>query len=1777
MNTNKQSASNCQRCGAALTADAAEGLCPRCLLALNLGPQTQLTGDEPTARHPAPPPSIAELAPLFPQLEILELLGRGGMGAVYRARQKQLDRIVALKILPPGVGSDAAFAARFATEARALAKLNHPNIVTLYEFGSTQLPPTPASPDTRPSSLFFFLMEFVDGMNLRQLLSASRLSPREALAIVPQICDALQYAHDAGIVHRDIKPENILLDRRGRVKVADFGLAKLVGQADSKLSDVAAVSTGNRQSTIGNVVMGTPQYMAPEQREHPTDVDHRADIYSLGVVFYQMLTGELPQGDFAAPSKRVLVDVRLDEVVLRAMEKKPELRYQHVSDVKTMVETIAGTPAPRPATAEKPEAHPSASETATPYYHRAESFSERWAWDATLVWCVTMLLAPLPGILAACLVPTLGPKALFFLLLELVPLLNAVVYFSVLRRVDRLRDSVTADALELAEGLLATHTKQSPCLAALSAGRLDLLPVTGAQISIPLNDIEAVTEFRWISGRRLWWKRGLKIQRRSAPPVVLALAEPVFHRWQPLLAGTVQKLAAQPSRAAVTPSPVESPTRIFTRNLILIFSMAFGVVALPIALAASYPWKQFGLICAPILIVVGFLRLIGKWPFPALFPASAPTPGTQTPPADWTGYYEYKSKRTLCGLPLLHVANGVDPQTGKARHARGIVAIGGVATGWLAFGGRAHGGIAMGGIALGGVAFGGVAVGLFALGGVALALLMAVGGLALAPVAVDGRPGNMVLWDGHYAHGESFHGLTGSQLNVTIIAFWIVFVALMLISIKLTSWARKQSFRAARTADEPQPEAASAPRCSRTAIVGACWAPLCFIAFVLMLCNATAKSGDYHGPAWWQLLMMIVLGGLGITAPFGTTILGWIAVAQIRRSAGKLFGLGLAVFDGLLFPLLLLDGICVGVLVGLSRIFVELYANFSNVNNPQVSPPFVTRLANLLSQHPEITWLVAVLLVLIVDFLIILAVWRAVNKSPNPDGAAVPTVPHEQKLQRKLRVFSVGLLVVGAANALMFLSGGLGLLGAFAYKGLPMQASLGFLPLALFFIMSILVILGAVQILRLRSYALAVTGSILAIMTFSPLLPLGIGFGLGCLLMLFKPGVRQFFQPSGTAPSGSATQQVPSLGKTEAATFQCLENVAQPPSRFSRTAITSALCLLALAFVGVATWVVLPLNQKPQQAAPSTATFGPMLEQTIALGNTSNSFYSTARAGFVPGPQALQVLADDTALWKWLTEHDVDFLVRRDQGRPVLTLSDMVATSCQETDFERWTPDALMRNAALQELMLKPLRPNFQMPLSGNFGGKITLAFQTRYERFGMVQVIGVGNNPPSLTLRYKLVQEAGATQAATTKPTVRAPQAVTATGSLESATNGAATTWACKALVAEFDIASVDVGQEVRLTLVAFPKRVFHGKVTRVGNTPPFVAQNYVLYETMIEIADPDPKFKAGMSANVLFSVAQYENQTKPVAPVASHPLRDAEMKVAQRPLVTYLASQDQVAHIEELLKHTAGTADYPAALFVQSPSQDAYRLRNDVSVFPIRAMEKAAPGNLPLGEIYQTGTEAFFLKWNRADSVAGYYGPFTNTPEKVLGLIMLDIRANASAPAATATPAFGPVMEHVVPFSAPCVGHAFQFRSGQLFVDGHGPGTTKEQADEDLNIIEAAGGVDARANGDENGLQFAGEGCLFLKAVVPRWQEATAANVVDNLKDTTWIVGILQPTRKDLPLTAYFKTARGEMGILQLLDIVEDARGFVGSGSKGYGVKLRYKLVQTGATNAVATHGGR
>ncbi|MFC5454619.1 protein kinase [Prosthecobacter fluviatilis] len=298
------------------------GLCPRCVYASALAP----TADGVWMAYA--PPSLDAVRAAFPNLEITALIGSGGMGAVFKARQPQLDRFVALKILPAELADLPGFSERFQREAQALARLSHPHIVTVHDFG-------------RAGGFYFLLMEFIDGVNLRQLLQTKRLTPSEALSIVPPVCEALQCAHDHGIVHRDIKPENLLIDKAGTVKIADFGIAKIIDGSDAASFGGEVRDSTNGKHEAPSMPLGTPDYAAPEQASG--SADHRADIYSLGVVLYEMLTGERPTGKLEAPSRRVQVDIRIDEIVLRALEKSPELRFATAAEFRTCVENVQAT------------------------------------------------------------------------------------------------------------------------------------------------------------------------------------------------------------------------------------------------------------------------------------------------------------------------------------------------------------------------------------------------------------------------------------------------------------------------------------------------------------------------------------------------------------------------------------------------------------------------------------------------------------------------------------------------------------------------------------------------------------------------------------------------------------------------------------------------------------------------------------------------------------------------------------------------------------------------------------------------------------------------------------------------------------------------------------------------------------------------------------------------------------------------------------------------------------------------------------------------------------------------------------------------------------------------------------------------------------------------------------------------------------------------------------------------------------------------------------------
>jgi predicted Ser/Thr protein kinase len=275
-------------------------------------------GGDAVQFEPFTPPSMEELDALIPGYRFIEFIDRGGMGAVYKAVQKSLNRVVAVKLLPQVHRNKESFADRFKREAHALALLNHPHIIAVHDFGETA------------DGQMFYAMEFISGMDLNHLLKRAPPEPRQILKIIKQVCEALQFAHERGIVHRDIKPANILIDERGNVKVADFGLAKIVGP-----QSVDYTATGT--------TLGTPDYIAPEALEMHGKVDHRADIYSLGVMIYELLTGHVPKGMWEPPSVRSGADKRIDVVVSTAMQNDPDKRYQHVSDMTQVLEKLLKT------------------------------------------------------------------------------------------------------------------------------------------------------------------------------------------------------------------------------------------------------------------------------------------------------------------------------------------------------------------------------------------------------------------------------------------------------------------------------------------------------------------------------------------------------------------------------------------------------------------------------------------------------------------------------------------------------------------------------------------------------------------------------------------------------------------------------------------------------------------------------------------------------------------------------------------------------------------------------------------------------------------------------------------------------------------------------------------------------------------------------------------------------------------------------------------------------------------------------------------------------------------------------------------------------------------------------------------------------------------------------------------------------------------------------------------------------------------------------------------
>jgi tRNA A-37 threonylcarbamoyl transferase component Bud32 len=664
----------CPRCGAAAAGPL--GLCPKCLLQAALASQEA----EPNRTSPyrgggVVPPTPAEVQEFFPHLEVLALVGHGGMGAVYKARQPALDRVVALKLIRPRE-DDPTYAERFAREAKALARLSHPNVVTVHETGEA-------------GGSLYLLMEYVEGVTLREPMRARAFAPAQALDVVGQVCAALQYAHAKGVVHRDIKPENILLDKAGRVKIADFGLAKV--------ADSDGVSL-----TRTHQAMGTPHYMAPEQWERPAAVDHRADMFALGVVIYELLTGELPLGRFDPPSRRAAVDARLDEVVLRLLDKDPGRRFQAAGDVGTAVERIRT----RPAAAVPPP--------------RRSAFA---GWQVA----VCLLGA------AAAAVPQWSMTDPFW------GLTGTAQWDDEATRVTEVEPGSPADMAGLryddrvarVDGRRYPRGGLGPLLRRLRPGEAAELTVVRDGRTLTLTAVAVEPRLEHV--RYFYWQFAAAGGFAALAAVLAAAGRARPPWWPPALAlvagaGGAVALAAAPEWL--------NASTVLRRD---------WAIAHPPVLYGTLKWAVAAV--AAVLGLLGAAELRRRHT-----PAAAPVEEPAAPPAAPTpdarrGGFEYRSRWALFGWPLVHVKFGGDPATGKPAVARGVIAVGDTAVGAVAVGGMAVGGVAFGGMAVGLLAAAGVAMGLFAAGGAGIGLLAGVGGLGTGVVAVGGGAA------GYYTYG----------------------------------------------------------------------------------------------------------------------------------------------------------------------------------------------------------------------------------------------------------------------------------------------------------------------------------------------------------------------------------------------------------------------------------------------------------------------------------------------------------------------------------------------------------------------------------------------------------------------------------------------------------------------------------------------------------------------------------------------------------------------------------------------------------------------------------------------------------------------------------------------------------------------------------------------------------------------------------------------------------------------------------------------------------------
>ena len=239
-------------------------------------------------------------------------IGQGGAAEIYKAKQESLDRDVAVKILSSNFSDDPEIVRRFERESKVVAKLNHPNIVNVIDKGST-------------GGRYYFIMNYIDGTSLREVIDSGKVSLKVKMEMIVQVCKALDYAHNNGVIHRDIKPTNVLIDRQGNALVADFGIAQIVGTPESEM-------------TSSDMIMGTLAYMSPEQKLSSTNVDQTTDIYAVGIMIYEILIGKKPLGRFKLPSEiDKTISIEYDSIISKCLASEAKDRFQKAVELKDAI------------------------------------------------------------------------------------------------------------------------------------------------------------------------------------------------------------------------------------------------------------------------------------------------------------------------------------------------------------------------------------------------------------------------------------------------------------------------------------------------------------------------------------------------------------------------------------------------------------------------------------------------------------------------------------------------------------------------------------------------------------------------------------------------------------------------------------------------------------------------------------------------------------------------------------------------------------------------------------------------------------------------------------------------------------------------------------------------------------------------------------------------------------------------------------------------------------------------------------------------------------------------------------------------------------------------------------------------------------------------------------------------------------------------------------------------------------------------------------------------